>query len=188
MTEIDKVEWLGFNYARGTKGKGACDYDEREKQGVNFFLDDYQFESVWTRPNKYIETLKNYNVVLSPDFSLYLDFPKAVQIYNHYRKHWLAAYWQENGINVIPTICWSDEESFDWCFDGEPRNSIVAVSNVGCMKNKEARKNFMKGYNKMLEVLTPIKVLMFAQKMDDYKGNVEVIHVDRFKHLHKKEK
>lgn len=117
-----------------------------------------------------------------------MDFPKAVQIYNHYRKHWLAAYWQENGINVIPTICWSDEESFDWCFDGEPRNSIVAVSNVGCMKNKQARENFMKGYNKMLEVLTPTKVLMFAQKMDDYKGNVEVIHVDRFAHLHKKEK
>ena len=47
--------------------------------------------------------------------------PFAMQIYNQYRKHWLAAYWQLNGITVYPTISWSDENSYEWCFDGEPR-------------------------------------------------------------------
>lgn len=184
--DIKEQDWTTFNYARGTRNGVKTDFDERYRQGVTFFLDDYQFESVWTHPNKYIKTFKNYGVMLAPDFSMYLDFPKSVQIYNHYRKHWLAKYWQEHGVKVVPSINWSDEESFDWCFDGEPRNSIVAVSNVGCMKNETYRQNFMKGYNKMLEVLQPSKVLMFCQKKDDYNGNVEYIHVDRFAHLRSK--
>lgn len=183
-SEVSVKEWIGFNYARNAKYKDCVPANT----GVHFFLDDYQFERVWTEPTRYLDRVRKFDVVLSPDFSMYTDFPKAVQIYQHYRKHWLGRYWQENGAKVIPTISWSDEESFEWCFDGEPHNSIVAISNVGCMNNDKARKNFMRGYNKMLEVLEPSKVLLFAQKLDDYKGNIEVIKVDRFKELHEKQK
>ena len=110
-----------------------------------------------------------------------MDFPKAIQIYNHYRKHWCAAYWQERGLTVIPTIAWSDKDSFEWCFDGEPQDGIVAVSNVGCMRSKATRQAFMEGYNEMLARLQPSKILMFAQKMDDYKGNVEQIKYELFR-------
>lgn len=87
---------------------------------MHFFLDDCQFNRCWNNPDRYVEILKRFKCVLSSDFSLFTDFPKALQIYNHYRKHWLGAYWQMHGIEVIPTLCWSDEESFAWCFDGEP--------------------------------------------------------------------
>lgn len=111
-TQFDNAEFIGFNYAKSTKNP--------ESKAVHFFLDDYQFTRVWTDPDRYIPMLQRYKYVLTPDFSLYTDFPKPLQIYNHYRKHWLGAYWQMYGINVIPTICWSDRESFEWCFDGEP--------------------------------------------------------------------
>lgn len=81
--------------------------------GIHFFLDDYQFMRLWNNPERYIDLLKKFNCVLSPDFSLYADYPTALQIYNHYRKHWLAACWQMYGIEVIPTICWSNEKSFE---------------------------------------------------------------------------
>lgn len=32
------------------------------------------------------------------------------------------------GIRVIPTVAWSDRGSFDFCFKGIPKGSIVAVS------------------------------------------------------------
>ena len=118
--EVTFSDFIGFNYANTAK--------DRADKAVHFFLDDYQFNRVWTDPDRYIERLKRYKYVLTPDFSLYTDFPKALQIYNHYRKHWLGAYWQMCGIRVIPTISWSDEESYSWCFDGEPKHSTVAVS------------------------------------------------------------
>lgn len=95
--DIDNVEnWISFNFAK------TC--EEPEIHGLHFFLDDYQFNRVWTSPDVYLPMLQRFQVVCAPDFSTYTDFPKAIQIYNHYRKHWLGAYWQSHGIRVIPTI------------------------------------------------------------------------------------
>lgn len=88
--------------------------------------------------------------------------PLAMQIYNHYRKHWLAAYWQAHGLTVYPTISWSDEQSYDWCFDGEPAGGIVAVSSVGTQNNKEAKRLFLKGYEEMMKRLTPSFVIFYG--------------------------
>lgn len=155
-TKMESVEFIGFNYCMSLARKGMTDY------GVHFFLDDYQFNRLWNKPDKYVQLLKQFKIVLAPDFSLYLDYPKAIQIYKHYQKHWLARYYQDNGIKVIPTICWSDEESYNWCFDGEPRKSIVAVSSVGTQKSKQSKELFLKGYNKMLERLKPTKILFWG--------------------------
>ena len=76
----------------------------------------------------YVSMLQDFKCVMSPDFSTYTDFPKALQVYNHFRKHWIGTYMQMNGIDVIPTISWSDKESFSWCFDGEPVGGVVAVA------------------------------------------------------------
>ena len=78
------------------------------------------------------------------------------------RKHLLGAYWQSNGITVIPTISWSDESSFDWCFDGEPVGGAVAVSSVGTQMNATARALFLAGYKEMLERLQPSQILFYG--------------------------
>ena len=169
VKNVDIREWIGFNYAKTFSNR------KKAHTGINFFLDDYQFERLWYAPNKYLNLLGKYGALASPDFSLYSDFPKAVQIFNHYRKHWLAAYWQEHGMTVIPTIAWSDEESFEWCFDGEPKGGVVCVSNCGCMKSEDTKKAFLVGYNEMLRRLEPSEVLFFAHKFEDYPGPVRYI-------------
>lgn len=148
---------IGFNYAIGEKNPGD--------KIVHFYLDDYQFERVWNHPQKYIPLLRSFKAVMSPDFSMYTDFPKAVQMFNHYRKMWCSAYWQENGVRVIPTIYWSDESSFDWCFDGIPKHSLICVSTVGGFGNhKECDKEaWLRGYKKCLEVLEPSEILLFGK-------------------------
>ena len=139
--EYIPTEFIGFNYAKTTKNKA--------EKGVHFFLDDYQFERLWRNPMAYIDLLQQYQCVMTPDFNLYVDFPKALQIYNHWRKQWLRALWQSFGINVISTVSWSDNESFRWCFDGVPKHSTIAISSVGTQNNKLVKvAKYIKAYNK----------------------------------------
>ena len=160
-TQFDNAEFVGFNYVRGANGV--------ESKAVHFFLDDYQFTRVWTDPDRYIPMLQRFKYVLTPDFSLYTDFPKALQIYNHYRKHWLGAYWQMHGINVIPTIGWSNRESFEWCFDGEPTQSVVAVSSVGTHNSKERKNLFLDGYMEMVKRLEPTQIIFYGTVPEECK-------------------
>ena len=139
---------------------------------------------MWNHPNKYIERFRNCGIICSPDFSLYSDFPKAIQVYNHYRKHWLARFYQDREITVIPTIAWSDKKSYEWCFDGEPKNSIVAVATIGVLRSEESRKLFMDGFNEMIKRLNPSKIICFCSngKYDKLDlDNVEYINTSTFK-------
>lgn len=163
----EKLTWIRFNHAL------KLPQSERHKYGIHFFMDDYLFERVWHDPVRYTLFLRDFAAVMSPDFSLYTDWPKAVQVYNHWRKHQLAAYWQSEGLTVIPTICWGDEYSFDWCFDGEPRLGDVAISSVGTQRYQEAKEFFMKGYNQMIERLKPTKVVFFGTVPTGCAGNIE---------------
>ncbi len=165
--EYHSVEWIGFNKARVTQN--------RENKGVHFFLDDYQFVRLWKNIDRYVDLLKSYDFVMSPDFSTYTNFPKAMQIYNHYRKHWIGAYLQEHGVRVIPTISWSTLDSFEWCFDGEPQNSTVAISSVGCSKTID---KFITGYDAMMERLHPSIIIFYGNIPAECKGNI--VHISSF--------
>lgn len=171
IEEFDEnVQFIGFNYAK------TCEKQKKTNFGVHFFLDDYQFERLWNRPDKYIQLLLKFKYVLSPDFSMYTDYPKAMQMWKHYQKHWLGAYMELFGIKVIPTIGWSDKDSFKWCFDGEPRNSIVAVSSIGTQKDKKSKQLFLNGYSKMLEVLKPTEILFWGNIPNEI-DKTNVIHM-----------
>ena len=74
-----------------------------------------------------IEKLKQYYALLTPDFSLFTDMPLALQIESVFKNRWCGAFWQRQGMTVIPTVAWGDERTFDFCFDGIEQGSIVAV-------------------------------------------------------------
>ena len=165
-------EWIGFNYCLSD--------DNPEGKGVHFFVDDYQFERVWNEPERYLSILLRYDAVLAPDFSPYGDMPMATQIYNHYRKHWCARYWQDHGVTVIPTIRAStDERSLDWYLDGEPQNGIVAISAMWTKSEEEQRYFIDREYKGMMDKLNPSKILIYGGHIDDQLyGNIE--HINTF--------
>jgi len=127
-----------------------------------FYQEDHKFNRVWNSPDVYLNPIKKHAGAFSPDFSLYSDTPTPMQQWNHYRNQWCGAYWQSKGITVIPTVGWSDQKSYDFCFDGVPHNSVVTISALGTLQNKACREMFLEGYNKMLEVLQPSKILMYS--------------------------
>lgn len=162
---LREMQWMRFNHAV-TEGRSMdC--------GVHFFLDDYLFERVWRDPSRYMMFLRQFPAVMSPDFSMFADYPKAVNVYNHWRKHQLAAYWQRNGVTVIPSVSWVGPDSWEWCFDGEPKGGVVAVSSIGTQKSVQAKEMFIAGYMAMLNRLQPEKVIFFGKVPADCKGNIE---------------
>lgn len=163
---VERIPWIPFNCAKTDKLRAA--------HGVHFFIDDYLFQRAWHDPARYALLLENFRAVMTPDFSLFTDYPVAVQIYNHFRKHLLGAYWQSLGMTVIPSICWSDHASYDWCFDGEPVGGTVAMSSVGTQKSRAARALFMDGYNEMLRRLNPEKVIFFGDIPEGCVGSLEL--------------
>lgn len=162
-----KIDFIPFNFARTEKLP--------DTKGIHFFIDDYQFARLWNWPNDYILLLQKFCCVCAPDFSTYTDMPMAMQIYNHYRKHWLAAYWQAHGIKVIPTISWSTPESFEWCFDGEPTHSIVAISSVGTQNSNESKQAFLIGFHEMVRRLQPAEIIFYGPVPEECDWNVRRI-------------
>lgn len=138
---------------------------------IHFFLDDYKFEVLWNRPNKTLSVIQNYGYALSPDFSLFLDYPVAVQLWNTYRNRWLGRFWQENGIKVIPTAVWGEKESYSFAFCGIPKNSYVAIGTVG-IKGRYAKKVFAEGFEELCKQVEPSGLILYGEsepvKFDDY--------------------
>ena len=161
----DIREWIGFNYVLSDKDPAG--------KAVHFFVDDYQFERIWNNPDAYIEKLREYVCVATPDFSPYGDMPMAAQIWNHYRKHWIGRYFQDRGLTVIPTIRAStDERSLKWYLDGEPKGGIVLISS---MWNNRYHDEFLKEFKTMQKGLAPSKIFVYGGKVDGIEGNIEYI-------------
>ena len=142
---------IGFNYCRTTKT-----YDT----GVHFFIDDYQFLRCWTRPHDQLPILAKFQGVLTPDFSLYRDMPLPLQKYNHYRQQLLGCFWQSQGMNVIPTISWSDKRSYKWCFQGMPQGGTHATTTIGVVRDKHTQNYWKAGLEAYLDRLQPDKLVI----------------------------
>lgn len=143
-------------------------------KGVHFFIDDYRFERVYRLQDRYIECLKAFPFVLSPDFSLYNEMPRVLQLDSVFRNRWCGYYWQSHGITVIPTISWSYPASFEFCFAGVEPHSTVAISTVGA-RNPRTKRAFMLGYNEMLTRLEPDHIICLGKPFDEMSGNIHVV-------------
>ena len=64
---------------------------------------------------------------------------------------------------MINNVRWGGEETFSYCFDGIPQNSVVAVGTVASgLHNPQNRKLFEDGFLKMIEVLKPHTVIVYG--------------------------
>ena len=138
-------------------------------KGVHFFVDDYRFDGIYKMPSRSLAKYSQYAFLLTPDFSTYADMDLWRQLESVAKNRWVGAYWQSNGLTVIPTISWSTPRSFDFCFDGVEQNAIVAVSTLGCRRSKL---QFMRGYDTMLDKLHPETIICFGDPLAEMQGTI----------------
>jgi len=151
-----------------------------EQSLISTFVDDYILERYWNNPKKYIEYFKKAKYVMSPDYSLLLGMPKPMQMWNIYRNRLVGYVWQSAGLNVIPTISWSDKSSFEYCFEGVGHGSVVAISNIGC-RNEENKYYFDAGFDELKKRINPAQIIFQCNKKykEQYKDE-RIIFVDSF--------
>lgn len=174
LTVSDDLRLIGFDKIKSGK-------DEHHNRIVHFFLYDYKFEDIWTKPDKYVDVLKKYKAVLTPDYSMYIEMNPVMQLYNTFRNRWVGAYLAENGIGVIPTVSWGLDNTFDFCFNGIEKGSAVAVSTYMVSEHgnhKDQKEFFLKGYNEMLRRIEPELIICYNTPFPEMEGNILFVDYD----------
>lgn len=147
----------------------ANEREENKKIGVHFFVDDYRFKGIYDNPKRTLNKYSQYRFLLTPDFSTYSDMNLWRQLESVAKNRWIGAYWQSKGLTVVPTISWGLSSTYEFCFDGVEKGSVVAIGMIGC---KHTKLQFMRGYNAMLEKIQPSKIICFGTPFDEMQGDI----------------
>lgn len=171
--------FLPFNQALST-----TDFDS----GVHFFIDDYQFERVWRLPERYLPILKRFHCVVAPDFSMFVDVPLAVNIWNIYRNRVIARWLQDNGVQVIPSVSWGNADTLRFCFDGIPTNSLIAIGRTAYGRNHTRQSLFIQNVHTLMETKKPTLLLVYGKPFDTGYDNTAFIedHISKLKRYGKR--
>ncbi len=163
--DLDKINL--YSYLK-TKSNDS----ENKDKTIHFFTYDWNFSNVYEKPEISLEKLDQYYALLTPEFSTYKDMPIARQIDSVFKNRWCGAFWQKQGMIVIPTISWGSYGCFEFFCDGVEEGSVVAVSTYTREHNK---KGFMEGYNIMLEKIKPSAVICYGTPFPEMKGKIKAI-------------
>lgn len=156
------TDLIGFNYAAGHENKAV---------GIHCYLDDYQIQRLWNNPLKYVPLLNQYQCVFSPDYSLYMDMPISMKVWNTYRSRLVGQVLQNQGVRVISTISWAEPDTFSFCFDGISIGSIVTVSTIGVKRNEVSMAIWKVGMDAMIAKINPSMILVYGGEIEyDYQN------------------
>ncbi len=132
---------------------------------VMFYINDDRFATKLSHPWSYTENLDQYVGVIGPDLSQYIDMDYPERLSNNYWNKALMAYWQNQGINIYPNVTWSLPDSYEYCADGLPKKSVIAINSMGVLKYNFCKSIWLDGYRYMLKKLNPICILRYGPKI-----------------------
>ena len=136
---------------------------------VCFYEHDVLFRKILTNTEEYVEDLKRFPGIVTPDCSLYLDAPLCVQIVDIYLNRAVGHYLQKQGLYVIPNVRWGDERTYTAeclgekvAFQGIEKHSIVSIGTFGQVRTAESKRYFREGLIAMLNEFEPEVVLVYG--------------------------
>jgi hypothetical protein len=75
----------------------------------HFYIDDERLEPLWSRPWSVLRS--GAGACCEPNFSVTPDTPRAVALYQVYRKRLLARSWQAHGLRILVDLCVAAEHA-----------------------------------------------------------------------------
>ena len=152
----------------------TSEYNKTENTCVAFYQYDHVFDGVHglynsiiykdeERLNKFRERFKRVKYIIAPDYSLFGDFPNALQIFNVYKSRvcmcWLIV---NTSAKILPNVRWTFPFSFEYCFDGIMKGSNIAIGVLGQIQNKENKKMFLDGLKVAIDRIEPKRILVYG--------------------------
>jgi hypothetical protein len=147
---------------------------------AHFFIADDHFAGMWANPINALVRIKRFAGALSPDFSMPWDWPLADQLFNVRRNRFFGAYWQYEGLDVIPTASWGDERSYSFCFLGIEKHSVVAISTLGVGRNEYFRQLFFAGFIEMLHQIEPSSIICYGREIKGMDASCPISFIQQF--------
>ena len=138
----------------------------------SFFTIDSNFERFWTYPYRYLNFLRKLQCVLSTDFSIYTNMLQMQKLWNSFRNKLMSAFYQHNGIPVVPAPSWGDLNYIELYMEGWPKNSIIAINSTGIGRDRRSRHIWLDGYYAMLDLLKPIFILRYGCMIEGEKKEI----------------
>lgn len=140
----------------------------------HFYIYDELFTAIVRTPDRYLPIIKRFPSIIGPDFSQYVNMPKPVRMYNAFLNKAITAFWQQNGINVIPNVTWSTPDSYDYSFAGLPQNSVVSINCNGIRAHSSSQYLWIKGYKEALNRLKPSCIIRYGDRMIEENVDISV--------------
>lgn len=172
--EEPPTELVPFNVAMSS---------HRYDSAVHFYLNDPLFVRVFRKPERYVNILKRFKYVITPDLSEYLEMPYWMRLFNSCLNKAFAAYWQSQGINIIINVTWSNSDSYDYSFGGIPKGCVIAISSVAIKGHPYSVYRWQQGYQEALKQLTPKLIIRYGDKMPNEREDISIYFDDYIKHL-----
>lgn len=131
---------------------------------IHFYVDDYRFTGMvlWGHLEHFTEQVKHYQMVIAPDFSLYLDQSRTLNLFQLYQNRVVTATWQRQGLQVIPSVSWGNADSFEYCFDGLPQNSVLSLGGLGNAHHQSMIELWEYGVHLTIKRLNPIALIIYG--------------------------
>jgi hypothetical protein len=141
---------------------------------LSFFSYDQYFECWWNNPTKYMTRAINSGIkyAVMPDFSpaSFDEEPPVYSLHQLHKARWLARYFQEIGIRVMPNLQWPyNEIDFmeKYSLPGIPKNAPYLCVGLVAFNAKQDKKDLKKMedcYRKAVDILQPQNLFVYTAK------------------------
>lgn len=150
------------------KNISAKDKNASQKIIHSFCYDD-ALRRAYNNPVKYLARAAPYYAVSSFDFSMdsKMDFKSILEA--TYDNRWSGAFMQINGKIVIPTVGWTNADTYDICFSGLRDGGVFIISTLGA-NNTTSYPEFITGYYEMRKRFPSTQIVCLGDRlkgMDD---------------------
>lgn len=134
---------------------------------IHFYIDDVKFDgkqsSIWLFPERALDIIRHFEGIIAPDFSTNVDFPDPLKRWNIYRMCTFGYWIGSLGVPVISNVRWGTFETWRYCFDGNPKNSMLAIGSVASsLRQLRNRQLFEAGLFEMVKVLKPQTLIVYG--------------------------
>lgn len=144
---------------------------------VHEYVDDFKYDRVYTRSNKYLTLLKQAAVVIGIDHSTYRDLPLSEQIHSIYLNRATDFWWQRNGIRVIPNVSCGNEKTYTCFCNGIEPGTTIAMSSSGNKGRAVDRRYFTECVRLAIHKLLPYSILIHGPISAEVQGIADYYHV-----------
>ncbi len=165
ISQINNGLWL-INYKNVSSQKKNA-----SRKIVHFFCYDGKIRSILDHPVRLIKKVSGYYAVATPDFTMDPKMkiePIRMATFNN---RWIGAFLQTNGIRVIPTVGWVDDDTYDICFGGLRDGGTFLISSYG-VNNPICQDGFFRGYREMRKRYPNTKIICAGDRIDGMDSDV----------------